>query len=203
MRRFLPAQLSTTILTATATFFLMEFSPFITGTMHAEPYEFAATLPRGGEWLADELLLEGLAAILITTVILVGSTLMLLRRWRVPVGSLTLLFSVVGALQSSLWGFDMGETIVAAVVAGLAADLLARRLQGSVSATTVLRTVAFVAPVVLWLSYFAVLAVFYSVGWSVELWSGITVLSGLAGLGLAVLMTLESPRNLAAGDTSQ
>jgi hypothetical protein len=36
-----------------------------------------------------------------------------------------------------------------------------------------------------------VLATFYSVGWSVELWSGITVMSGLAGLGLATLMTLE------------
>ncbi len=49
------------------------------------------------------------------------------------------------------------------------------------------------APIVMWLTYFAALAVFYSVGWSVEFWSGITVMAGLAGLGLAILMTLEVP----------
>jgi len=51
----------------------------------------------------------------------------------------------------------------------------------------VLRVVGFAVPVVLWLTYFAVLAAFYSVAWSIEMWSGITVMSGLAGLGLAVL----------------
>ena len=56
-----------------------------------------------------------------------------------------------------------------------------------------LRVVGFAVPVVLWLAYFAVLAAFYSVGWSAELWSGITVMSGLAGLGLATLMTLDPP----------
>ena len=193
MSAFLPALLSTTIVTATVAFFLMEFSPFITEAMRAEPYQFAAGLPRGGEWLADELLLEGLAAILVTTVILLGSTLMLLRRWRVPMGSLTLLFGVVATLESSLWAFDMGETIVAGVVAGFAADLLVQRLQGSTSTPTVLRVVGFVVPIVLWLAYFGVLATFYSVGWSVELWAGITVMAGLAGLGLALLMTLPAP----------
>jgi putative effector of murein hydrolase LrgA (UPF0299 family) len=47
---------------------------------------------------------------------------------------------------------------------------------------------------VLWLAYFALLAVFYTVGWSVEFWAGITVMSSLAGLALAVLMTLEGPQ---------
>ncbi len=55
----------------------------------------------------------------------------------------------------------------------------------------------FVIPLILWLTYFGVLATFYSVGWSVEYWSGITVMSALAGLGLAVLMTLAP-----AGDAS-
>ena len=135
-----------------------------------------------------------MAAILITTVILMGTTLLLLRRWRLPMGSLTVLFGAVAVLDSSLWGFDMGETALAGVVAGFAADLLTQRLQRSASTATTLRVVGFVVPVVLWLAYFGLLAMFYSVGWSVELWSGITVMSGLAGLGLAVLMTLpESP----------
>jgi hypothetical protein len=189
----LPALVSTTIATATVAFFNMEFSPFITDAMREEPYRFAAQLDQGGEWLADELQFEGLAAILITTVILMAPTLMLLQRWRLPMGSLTLLFGAVSVLESSLWGFEMGETALAGVVAGLAADVLVPRLQGSASTTTVLRAVGFAVPVVLWLAYFGLLAAFYSVGWSVELWLGITVMSGLAGLGLAVLMTLPAP----------
>jgi hypothetical protein len=181
----LPALLSMTIVTATVAFFHMHLSPFLTDAMRAEPYSFAARVdPRAGEWLADELLLEGFASILLTTIILIAPTLLLLRRWRLPAGSLTLMFGVVVALVSSLTGFEMEETIAAG-------DLLAGRLQPSRSPATVLRVVGFAVPVVLWLTYFAVLATFYSVGWSVELWSGITVMSGLAGLGLATLMTLE------------
>lgn len=192
MSAFLPALLSTTIFTATVSFFLMEFSAFLTNAATGEPYRFIAGFvdPDIGGWLAEEVQLEGFAAILITTVVLMAPTLMLLRRWRLPPGSLTLLFGAVAALDSALVGFDRGETILAGVVAGFAADVLAKNLQPSRSTSTVLRVVGFVVPVVLWLTYFGVLATFFSVGWSVELWSGITVMSGLAGLGLALLMTL-------------
>ena len=122
-----------------------------------------------------------------------GPTLLLLRRWVLPAGSLTLMFSVVVALDSALLGFEMGETILAGVVAGAVADALARSLQPSHPPATVLRVVGLVVPIVLWLTYFAVLAAFYSVGWSVDLWAGVTVMSGLAGLGLATLMTLQVP----------
>jgi hypothetical protein len=189
----LPALLSTTILTATVAFFHMHVSPFLTDAMTDPPYEFAATLTRGGGWLADELQLEGLSAVLLTTFILMGPTLLLLRRWALPTGSLTLMFSVVVALDSALLGFEMGETILAGVVAGAVADALARSLQPSHSPATVLRVVGLVVPIVLWLTYFAVLGAFYSVGWSVDLWAGVTVMSGLAGLGLATLMTLQVP----------
>jgi hypothetical protein len=187
----LPALLSMTIVTATVAFFHMHLSPFLTNAMQAEPYEFARSLGRGGDWLNDELQLEGFSAILITTVILMAPTLLLLRRWRLPAGSLTLLFTVVVVMDCALLGFEMPETILAGVLAGAAGDLLARTLQPIRSPATVLRIIGFAVPVVLWLTYFAVLAAFYSVGWSVELWSGITVMSGLAGLGLATLMTLE------------
>ena len=202
---FLPALLSTTVLTATVAFFFMHFSPFLTDAMTAEPYRFADQLGRGGGWLTEELQLEGFAAILITTVILIAPTLLLLRRWTLPPGSLTLLFSAVVILDSSLLGFEMWATVMAGVVAGLVADLLAQVLQPSTSRATVLRVVGFAVPVVLWLTYFAVLATFYSVGWSAELWLGITVMSGLAGLGLAVLMTLEAPpsRLAAQGDDAR
>lgn len=191
MSAFLPALLSTTIVTATVSFFLMEFSPFLSNAAIGDPYRFIAQNvdPEIGGWLAEEIQVEGFASILITTIVLMAPALLLLRRWQLPAGSLTLVFGAVAVLDSSLLGFLRAETVLAAVVAGFTADMLARRLQPSRSTATVLRIAGFVVPLVLWLAYFGVLAMFYSVGWSVEYWSGITVMSALGGLGLAVLMS--------------
>ena len=40
----------------------------------------------------------------------------------------------------------------------------------------------------LWLSHFGLLAVSYSMGWTVELLAGITCMAAFAGFGLALLM---------------
>ena len=77
----------------------------------------------------------------------------------------------------------------AGVAGGLTGDVLVRALQRrSVSIMSTLRIVGAVVPAVLWLSYFGLLAVFYSVGWTVELWAGIACMAALAGFGLALLM---------------
>ena len=81
----------------------------------------------------------------------------------------------------------MGVTFAAAAVAGLAGDLLVRRLGGTAEHPWRVLAVATAVPVVMWLAYFAVLRLQYDVGWSVELWSGVSVMTGLAGLGLALL----------------
>ena len=60
--------------------------------------------------------------------------------------------------------------------------------QRSVGTVATLRIVGAVVPAVLWLSYFGLLAVFYSVGWTVELWAGITCMAALAGFGLSLLV---------------
>jgi hypothetical protein len=125
-------------------------------------------------------------------VILIAPTLVLLRRWRTPPGSLTILFTTVTVLTAALHGFDMAETLLAGVAGGVFADLLVLAPAPSAATATRLRVVGFVVPIGMWLTYFALLAIFATVGWSVEFWSGITVLSGLAGLGLAVLMTLPA-----------
>jgi len=194
MARFLPTLFAATLVTATVAFFLMELSPFLTNAATAGPYRFIAgnVDPDIGGWLVDEIRLEGFASILLTTLVLMGPTLMLLRRWQTPAGSFTILFTTVAGLVSALQGFRLGVTVLAAVAAGFAADMLAQSLQPTRSTTTVLRVIGGVVPAVLWLAYFATLAAFRSVGWSVEFWAGITCLSALAGLGLAVLMTLPA-----------
>ena len=195
LRAFLPTVLSTTAVTATVSFFLMQYSPFLTDAATRRPYRQIAERvdPALAGWLAEEVRIEGFAGILMTTLVLLAPSFLLLRRWQVPRGTFTLLFTAVVVLTSSLHGFEMFETVLSGLVAGAAADLLAAELQPSRPPSTVLRVVGFVVPVVLWLTYFAVLALLYDVGWSMELWSGITLMAGLAGLGLAVLMTLAVP----------
>lgn len=158
--RFLPTLLSATLVTATVAFFLMELSPFLTNAATADPYRFIAgnVDPDIGGWLVDEIRLEGFASILLTTLVLMGPTLTLLRRWRTPAGSFTVLFTAVAGLVSALQGFRLGVTVLAAVAAGFAADMLAQSLQPARSPATVLRVVGGVVPAVLWLAYFATLA---------------------------------------------
>lgn len=187
---FLPALLSITLVTSTVSFFLMEFSPFLTQAASGNAYRFFAT--PYSSYLTREVELEGFASILLATLVLLGPTLLLLRRWRPPAGSLTLLFTVVAVLTSALQGFDGVRTVLAAVAGGMAADLVVGALEG-VRVATRMRVVGFAVPLVTWLVYFAVLALTSGVAWSVEFWAGITVMAALAGLGLAVLMTLEPP----------
>jgi hypothetical protein len=40
----------------------------------------------------------------------------------------------------------------------------------------------------MWLAYFGILATTSTVGWSVELWSGVSVMSGITGFALSLLV---------------
>lgn len=183
--QLLPALLSTTLTTALVAFFLMSYSPWLTNAAQHEPYLFIQEQldPRFGDWLVEEVQLEGLAAILLTTLVVMVPALLLLRRWRLPFGSLTLLFGSVATLSAAIESFDTGWTFLAGVIGGLAADLLVRRLNPSPRRPWAVRLFAFAAPVCVWLCYFALLGLEFSVGWSVELWAGVTVLAGLASVG--------------------
>ena len=195
LRAFLPPLISITLVTASVSFFMMVFSPFLSSAATRAPYRFIEThtTPEIGSWLAEEVQLGGFASILLTTVVLMAPTLLLLRRWRLPFGALTVLFTTVVGLVSATEGFDMGEAAIAGVADGLAGDVLVRALQRrSVTTVTTIRIVGAAVPAVLWLAYFGLLAVFSSVGWTVELWAGITCMAALAGYGLALLMVPPS-----------
>jgi hypothetical protein len=190
-RQFLPALLSATLATATVAFFLMDYAPSLTGAITTSPYRFIARSFGHSEtaaWMVEEVQLEGYAAILVTTVVLLAPALLLARRWTLPFGTMTFLFGVVSTLVASIESFDMGLVFLSGVIGGLAGDVLYRRLHPCPLRPWRLRTLAAVVPAVIWLAYFAILATFATVGWSVELWSGVSVMSGIAGFGLALLV---------------
>jgi hypothetical protein len=191
-RQFLPVVLSATMTTATVAFFFMVFAPTLSNALTEGPYRFITFLfgssPDNVAWMTEEVQLEGYASILLTTIILMAPALLLARRWVLPFGTLTFLFGVVSTLVASIESFGSGLAFASAAVAGLVGDLLHRHLRPGVDQPWRLRAVAAAIPPVMWLAYFAILATTSTVGWPVELWSGVCVMSGLTGFGLALLV---------------
>jgi hypothetical protein len=124
----------------------------------------------------------GIAGILITTVIVMGTLLLMMRRWRLPFGTGLAMFAVVGLLMEMLEGYDFPEDVIAPVIGGLTVDLLLR-MQRPLS----IRLFAFLVPLVMWTARFAVFEMFADINWPVSVWTGIIVFSGLAGVGLSLL----------------
>lgn len=132
----------------------------------------------------------GVAGILLQAVILVGVVLFLLSRWQLPVGSLTLIMAGNALFVSVL--NDTGFLVPSIVVAGMVADLVVWRL-GSRSGLR-LMLLAFLVPVLFYSAYFAQLWMMRRVDWSIHLWMGSIVLSGIAGILLSFMAPSEKPR---------
>jgi len=186
-RAFLPALLSVTELVGFIAFMNMELWG-LGWTEHTGNDARANAASHRLQSLAET---QNLAQILLTTILLLAPVLLLLRRWRLPFGSVTLLYTVVALLMGAMlsYGVRYPERVLAVVLAGLGIDTLIRYLRPSSTHLTALRAVAFLAPVVLWGLHFLIVPLRTGgEAWSVELWAGITIMAGLAGVGLSLLI---------------
>lgn len=190
LRSFAPALLSLTLFTALVAFFFMYLTPFRLGTYGTwvGRYTTAVTTRRGAAHDFEATIHnEGIAAILLTTVIYVAPLLMVLRRWRPPAGTATILLSAVTVLVGAIDGFENWQPLLAAPLAGVVADVLIAALAPSPERPWALRAFAVAVPVALWLGFFAIFQLAFGVGWQPELWAGVTVMAALAGAGLSLL----------------
>lgn len=123
-------------------------------------------------------LAAGIASILVTTVILIGALLLLIRRWpRPPFGTGLALIGGFGLLMEALEGFHHPRELVAPLVGGVAADALFRVVR--------VRIAVFAVPVLMWSAHFAVYS--ETLVWPPSVWGGVIVFSGLAAVGLSLL----------------
>ena len=175
-----PAVLTLALLVALFTFFTEYINPFFLPLAGVARQTEPAT---NGQAL-------GIASILVQTALLMGSVLLAMRRWTLPLGSLTLLFGV----SITLGVFPHGEYrfIPGAVLAGFIADVLLRGARPSPERASSLRFVAFSIPVVLYGLYFLTLAITEGIWWTAPLWTGAIVLAGVTGLLLSYV--LVAPR---------
>ena len=182
-----PMLFSTAITLSLLTFF----------TQYANPIVETWTLTKQSEYYAvpDGFKQElGVSAFLIYTVLLTGTVLLLIRRWSLPVGSLTLLFTLNAAGMSAMQ--DEYRLIPAAFLAGVVADVLLWWLRPSADRPGQLRWFAFAVPALFALLLFASLWLAGQLAWSVHLWAGTVFLVGLMGWLLSFLSAppkMEAP----------
>jgi hypothetical protein len=182
LARFLPALLSLTLLVSLIAFFFMYLSAFTDLSPTHSPQD-RANQELDPYWLQ----LSGITSALVTNLVLVVPVLHLLRRWHPPVGSVTILFTTVAVLVNGIAGFATVLTVVPAVVAGVAGDVLVARLRPSPARPAAYRAFGAVLPLIFWIGYYATLGVAHGLTWSLEMWTGMIVYNTLAGLLVAQL----------------
>jgi hypothetical protein len=178
----LPVLLSAAATTMFVAFFLLYLSPFT---------DWAPTTARAALFAGHEqqelFQSHGAAQILVTTATLLVPLLLLLRRWRPPFGTATVLFTTVAVLTSAIFEFTQGALALAGLAGGVATDLLIGWLRPSPGRPGAVRALAAAVPVALWLPYFALVAGRYGLGWPAALWAGSVALASLTGLALGLL----------------
>lgn len=164
-----PAVASVLLTTALVGFFLNFVWGLGTGALTRVAYD---PVTEAGE----DQLIAAVGSTLVTTLVLFGAALALLRGRRAPLGSCTLLFGFVALAVAAAFDEDP-VGVLAAVVAGAVLDALLRT-------QLPLRTVFGTAAASLWLTYYLLVALDGPIAWHAEVWTGTVVLNGLAAVAL-------------------
>jgi hypothetical protein len=185
MRGYLPALLSGILFIAMVNFITMYLSAWMTNV--APTKAFVNDLKRFPYYTVG----QSLASIVISTIVLLGPTLLILRRWRVPDWTFTITYVAFGLLMNIMTQYRDAWTLIALGLTGLAVDLMQRAFAPARDRRLTLggiRLVGSLAAVVLWFSYFILLALEKGIGWKPTTWIGVCVIGVGAGFGTAFLV---------------
>jgi Tol biopolymer transport system component len=154
-----------------------------------------AAIGRSHASQSDYALALSLAGMLLQAIVVIGALLMLVRRWRMPFGAMTVvvvLFSAALATQN-----DDYFAIPAALVAGLAADMFIASRGEAARRAPGLYVVGFGVPFLLTAGYVVAIALARGLGWPPNMAIGSPFIAGVAGL--LVAFAYEPPSLLARG----
>ena len=133
----------------------------------------------------------GLASVLVQSALITGVLLLALIRGGLPLAAVATILGLNTALMSVL--NDEYRLIPAAILAGVASDLVIRKMRPSAERPTALRVVAFFIPATYFALYLITLALGRGIGWPIHLWTGTVVIAGCVGLLLAYALTAPRP----------
>lgn len=128
--------------------------------------------------------------LLMPSILVAGSILYLLRRWRLPFGSMVLLIGVNYGLMFTMlmnYALDTAATLPAILLASLIVEGLYMRLQPRAERIRALRWFAFLTPFVMIGMFVLSLLLTRGMWWEIHMWAGIPFIAGIAGLLLSHL----------------
>jgi hypothetical protein len=142
-------------------------------------------VPQGLGWVQTR---GELSAVLLTSLIQTAPVLLLLFRFTLPFGAVTVMYGVTNTgLALMLQPGDVRVPLLAAGC-GLLADTLHAALRPSPTRVYHLRAFAFLLPLCVWVPYLGGAVKLGLSNLSLELWLGVAVMAGLGGVGLSVLL---------------
>jgi hypothetical protein len=210
MRRYLPALLSGILFISMVNFITMYLSAWMTNV--APTKAFVNDLKRFHDVMSNQDigLSEGLrgygdnlfpyhyytvgqslASIVVSTIVLLGPTLLILRRWRVPAWTFTITYLAFGLLMNVMTEYRDAWTLITLTLTGLAIDLMQSWFAPARDKRLTLggiRLVGSLAAIVLWFSYFGLMALEKGIGWKPTTWVGVCVIGIGTGFGTAFLV---------------
>jgi hypothetical protein len=147
-------------------------------------------------WRSDAYLTQnsGVASIILQTIVLSGVILLLVQRWTLPFGALTLMMTLNSLVMCVFQ--DYFSLIPGVFVAGLIADILLKMLKLSANKPSRFYIFAFLVPLVFYALYFISAQLTQGrIGWSIHLWTGSAFVAGIVGLLVSFLLVspFQSP----------
>ena len=130
------------------------------------------------------------AGFLLLSLTLTAPVLLLVRRWRPPAGSVTVIFGLYGLVVSIPTEFRDIELVAGLVLAGVVIDVLIARLRPELPARPwQFRAVGAAMPPLAIGGYLLSLEVLGAgLAWGISVWLGMMITSAIIGLGLSCLM---------------
>lgn len=211
LRGYAPVLLSTTLFIGVAGFITMYLSAFMTNVTPTS--DFVADYQRYADTHDDQTLglnqgltaygddswpyyfysaSHGMAAMIITTLVLMGPLLLNLRRWSVPPGAHTIILTGFGLLVNIMTSYRDIVLIIPLILTGITIDLLQSRIGGKRADGRLslgdIRAIGPAAALVLWCSYYLVLALHKGIGWEPTMWVGALMVGTMTGFGVAFLV---------------
>jgi len=218
LRQFLPAVISVSTVVAMLLFVIHQSTPFYGAAAMTPAFQqdiaprADAYAPGSGahhiEGLSRALIHYGdeafpyyfysthqtVGGLLLTSFMLFGGVLVMRRRWQIPFGSLTIMFTWMAWQFPLLSQYREWRLALSLIIAGLIGDVLLATLVGTQRPIRVARIRLFSAimPVVLWSLFLLCMVVLGAgVGWGPTLWTG--VLTTSAGFGYALSLLVFPP----------
>ncbi|MGY2896303.1 hypothetical protein [Deinococcus sp. UYEF24] len=143
------------------------------------------SVPQGLGWVQTR---GELSAVLLTALMLATPVLLLLRRFALPFGAITVMYTLTNTAMALMLAPGDWRVPGVALVCGLLADLLCVLLRPSPVRVWAFRAFAFLLPLVVWIPYLGGAVWLGLSNLSLELWLGVAVMTGLGGLALSALV---------------